>query len=50
MDEMQADKKRREVEFQVGDWVYWRIQPYRLLIAKCPLKFMLGKGRVGQIT
>ncbi|GMJ02256.1 hypothetical protein HRI_003894800 [Hibiscus trionum] len=27
----QADKKRREVELQVGDWVFVRLQPYRHL-------------------
>ena len=26
----QADKKRKDVEFQVDDWVYLKIQPYRL--------------------
>ncbi|RDX72804.1 hypothetical protein CR513_47663, partial [Mucuna pruriens] len=25
-----ADKKRREVEFSAGDWVYLKVQPYRL--------------------
>jgi ribosomal protein L21E len=24
----QADKKRQEREFQVGDWVYLKLQPY----------------------
>lgn len=26
---LQADKKRREVHYAVGDWVYLRLQPYR---------------------
>lgn len=25
----QADKKRKEIEFQVGDYVYLKLQPYK---------------------
>jgi len=28
----QADKRRRDLSFQVGDWMYLKVHPYRLKI------------------
>ncbi|GKB54931.1 ty3-gypsy retrotransposon protein [Tanacetum coccineum] len=45
--EQKANRKRREVEFQVGDWVLVKLQPYRQLTLAKRLSNKLAKRYYG---
>jgi len=46
---MQINKHRQDLEFQVDDWVYLKIQPYKPKTLARKLKEKLSPHFIGQI-
>ncbi|KAD1118208.1 hypothetical protein E3N88_43279 [Mikania micrantha] len=42
-----ADKTRRDLQFQVGDWVYVKLQPYRQGSLRLQIHYKLGRRYFG---